>query len=303
MTANPKGRLVQLFLVDGTPAGIITAEIRNWTGKVIAAPRARLADLLSRPEVKRAGVYFLTGPDPERFGRQKVYIGETENVANRLTDHNKDDSKEFWTSTTLIVGDDYLAKTQVLYLESILIRLAREAKRATLANSTSPELPHLSEPDEATILDFLEQVRMILPLLGLEILKRQEGEARDDNGEEPTLWNLNEVGATAKAVENNGTFTVKAGSTARVEGIPSWDSYKDIRDQLVADGLLLISDDPSYYLFSEDVTFSSPSAAGTVIRAGNTNGRRAWKHGKTGQSYADWQEDQLILAQTDGPDE
>jgi hypothetical protein len=55
------GRTVKIFLVDGIPSGLITAEIMNWTGKFTVAPRSQLADLAQRDEVKRTGVYFLVG--------------------------------------------------------------------------------------------------------------------------------------------------------------------------------------------------------------------------------------------------
>jgi hypothetical protein len=59
------GKSVRLFLADGTPGGLLTAEIMNWTGHVIAAPRSDMPALLKRPEVGRTGVYLLIGDDPE----------------------------------------------------------------------------------------------------------------------------------------------------------------------------------------------------------------------------------------------
>jgi hypothetical protein len=44
-----KGRTLKVFLVDGSPNGLLTAEIMNWTGHVITGPRTRLAELLQRP--------------------------------------------------------------------------------------------------------------------------------------------------------------------------------------------------------------------------------------------------------------
>ena len=35
-------RSIELFLAEGTPGGLITAEISGWTGKIIAAPRQSL---------------------------------------------------------------------------------------------------------------------------------------------------------------------------------------------------------------------------------------------------------------------
>lgn len=60
-----KGRTIRLYLVDGTPTGILTAEIINWTGKIIVAPRTQLAELARREEVRRTGIYCLVGADPD----------------------------------------------------------------------------------------------------------------------------------------------------------------------------------------------------------------------------------------------
>ena len=44
-----KGKTNQLYHDDGVPTVILTAEIINRSGKVLIAPRARLADLAQRP--------------------------------------------------------------------------------------------------------------------------------------------------------------------------------------------------------------------------------------------------------------
>ncbi len=52
------GKSVKLFLVDGSPNGILTAEIINWTGKILSAPRSKLAELIQRDECKKLGFIF-----------------------------------------------------------------------------------------------------------------------------------------------------------------------------------------------------------------------------------------------------
>lgn len=79
-----QGRSVRLFLVDGSPQGLITAEIMNWTGHVLTGPRTKLAELVQRPESSRTGVYFLMGSDPDGGALPLVYIGESDDVATRL---------------------------------------------------------------------------------------------------------------------------------------------------------------------------------------------------------------------------
>ncbi len=134
-----KGRTIRLYLVDGTPTGILTAEIINWTGKLFVAPRSQLADLAKRDEVRRTGVYLLVGPDPDRPGRDRVYIGEGDNVLKRLIDHDKDANKAFWSRTAVVISkDENLTKSHGRYLESRLIEKAVAAVRATCLGSREP---------------------------------------------------------------------------------------------------------------------------------------------------------------------
>ena len=50
------GISIRVFLVNGAPGGLLTAEIGHGTGHVVAAPRSDLAVLLQRPEVRRTGL-------------------------------------------------------------------------------------------------------------------------------------------------------------------------------------------------------------------------------------------------------
>ena len=93
------GRSIRVYLADGTPGGLLTAEIMNWTGHIVAAPRSDLATLLKRPEISRTGVYFLLGDDPESFGGTLAYIGEGDDVGTRLRQHarvEQQGGKDFW---------------------------------------------------------------------------------------------------------------------------------------------------------------------------------------------------------------
>jgi hypothetical protein len=45
------GKTIRIVLADGEPTGILLAEISNWTGKVIVAPRSQLDQLSKREEV------------------------------------------------------------------------------------------------------------------------------------------------------------------------------------------------------------------------------------------------------------
>ena len=49
------GKHIELFLVEGVPGGITTAEIAGWTGHVLAGPRSDLGEVLERPEGSATG--------------------------------------------------------------------------------------------------------------------------------------------------------------------------------------------------------------------------------------------------------
>jgi hypothetical protein len=81
----PAGRSIQLFLVDGTPSGLVIASIHGWTGSVLVSTQSTFAKLLARPEVDRTGVYILFGPDSSDPLSMRAYIGEADSVRDRIT--------------------------------------------------------------------------------------------------------------------------------------------------------------------------------------------------------------------------
>lgn len=294
------GKTIRLYLVNGSPTDILTAEIINWTGKIIVAPRSQLAELAKREEVKRTGVYILVGPDPDAAMRDAVYFGEGDNVLTRLTAHDKDENKDFWTQCAVVISKDQnITKSHGRYLESRLISTAHQAGRAKIHNGTAPPLPPLPEPDIADMEYFLGQLQMVLPVLGFNFLQPKPVVTPPDGGSADTespLFVLSAVGAEAKAREVGGEFIVLKGSTARKEGLKSWTFYKALRDQLVAENRLVQGDQPDYFVFTEDVAFSSPSAGAAVVNAGNMNGRTSWKLADTGETYQQWHEKKLAAA-------
>jgi len=98
------GKQIKLFLVDGTPGGLTTAEITNWTGHVLSASRSDLADLVKRDEAQSTGAYILLGDDEAAVGNTRCYIGEADIVADRLRYHQRE--KDFWDRVVVITSKD-----------------------------------------------------------------------------------------------------------------------------------------------------------------------------------------------------
>ena len=309
------GRSIRLFLADGSPGGIITAEIMNWTGHVMIAPRSRLAELMKRSEAVRTGIYFLTGPDPDGAITPLVYVGETDNVGKRLVQHNRDETKDFWDRACVVTSKDQnLTKAHVRYLESRLIAIASETSRAKLVNGTAPDYGMLPEADLADMEFFIEQLRIILPVLGLEFLRDRPRliaipvlsvASSPLLAPEAPLFELESKkhGLHAEAREIDGDFVVLTGSQARIQwcGVEGH-SYQSLHHQLAEAGAL-IPNGAGNLTFKEDYPFRSPSAAAAVILGRASNGRMEWCVKGTRKTYAAWQEETVAEASPQGGEE
>lgn len=294
-------RSIRLFLVDGSPNGILTAEIVNWTGHALTAPRSHLKQLLSRDECARTGVYFLVGPDPENPMRPQVYIGESDDVATRLKQHNRpQDSggKDFWERVCLITSkDDNLTKAHVKYLESRLIGLAGQSGGCFLTNSNTNDYGSLPESDRSDMAFFIEQIRTILPVLGFDFLRDQKRLServtkQKEQHQQAAVFVLEipKHGIKAEAREVDGEMVVLEGSVVS----SSWRSkshyvsYQPLYTELKKSGVLRMGQDGKTR-FTRDQSFSSPSAAAAIVAGRSTNGRTEWREKSTGMTFGEWQ--------------
>lgn len=298
------GRSLRLFLVDGTPNGLLTAEIMNWTGHVLTGPRSKLAELVQRPECARTGVYFLVGPDPDDSLRTRVYIGESDDVAQRLRTHNRPEEqggKDFWERVCLITSKDQnLTKAHAKYLESQLIQIATQTARCVLSNGTAHSYNNLPESDRADMAFFLEQIRIVLPVLGFEFLREltkpsaptAASIAAPVSRSPRFILELSRHRLSAQGQEIDGEFFVLKSSNARAEWVGTERGYQSLFKQLVDEGVL-VAGGGDHLTFSDDYAFSSPSAAAAVVCGRAANGRTSWMVEGSGQTYAAWQDQQL----------
>ena len=263
---------IKLFLPRGDAKSLRTAEIMNWTGFAIAAPRTELDDLLQREELDKSGVYILSGTDP-LSGSARAYIGEAEVIRERLKQHK---TKEFWISAIVFVSkDENLTKAHVRYLESRLLAEAGQVGRFTLEQNQAAG-SKLPESDRADMEVFLSHIRQILPVLGSDILAPIAQPAA--NAQPGGVLFCRIKGAEARGQRTANGFVIFHGSTAVLEERPSAESYPYVmaqRKQLIADGTLIEKD--AFLIFTKDAEFSSPSAAASVIHGGSANGLIAWK--------------------------
>jgi hypothetical protein len=296
------GRTVRLFFVDGIPTGLITAEIHNWTGHILMSPRDRIQEAFARKEASKTGVYLLLGDED---GLRKAYVGEADVIAERIRAHARDDDKEFWEQVCFITSkDSNLTKAHVRYLESKIVAIGRNAGRISIVNKTEPAPGYLSESDVADMEYFLSQLQILLPALGVDLLRPKprtevvQKIAQDASPEEESttaieLFLKHESGADARAIEVDGEIVVLKGSRGS-DRVNSSNGYANLRTSLIQDGRLLLV--PGQYTeFLDDVAFASPSAAAAVVNNRNSAGPREWRL-STGQMLKDWREQQVKAA-------
>ena len=293
------GKHIDLFLVDGESGGITTAGIIGWTGQILNGPRSALTRLLDREEARRNGVYFLLGDDPDAIENIACYIGRTEDFSARFRHHDR--QKDWWDRAILVSSlDDSFNEGYWGYLESRLLEIARTTKRCTLRdNVQAPQPRKLSEAQQSDAEAFLEQIRSILPVLGVNILR---GTHRAPERQTPPpdidspIFTLTapKRGVKARARVVGGEFIMLEGSRivgkwANEGSKPSTrNSYRNYRDRhakLVDDGSIAV--DGVTGTLTRDIPFPSPSTAGSIALGYSCNGRIAWTW--EGGTYKDWE--------------
>lgn len=293
------GRSLELYYIDGRPDGMLTAELFNWTGHVLMAPRTQIAEALVRPEASYAGVYLLIG---EQEGEPRAYVGESEDISARIRSH--DVRKEWWTSAVLITAAaNKLNKAHVRYLEARLIAEARTIGRVPLDNGTNPSLAALSEADVAKMEAFLENLFIVLPAVRVDMfIHRARPTPANAKTETAPTAEVAIAGASsqrfvlenkkhaicATAVLVDGEFIVQAGSTARRDwaGL-AHHNYAGLYSELIRSGVL--APQGNHCVFTESYAFSSPSAAATVVFGRAASGPQSWRLEGSEMTYKEWE--------------
>lgn len=296
-----RGRSLELFYLDGSPDGMVTARIFNWTGHILSAPRIRLAEALKRPETRYPGAYILIG-EKEDSKLPVAYIGESEDVSERIKNH--DANREWWTQVIVITTSEPngLNKAHVKYIESRLIEEAKRAARLNLENLTTPPRPSLSEAAGSNIEQFVDYVLTILPSLRIDgfLVKTRNADGRegwspDDSNTSQAVFKLKQLqdgSVKATAFLQNGEFVVQPGSIGRAEWIGVDHNYQKLFNEVVESGIYQLEN--SHRKFVKAYAFTSPSAAGAVLNGRATAGPVAWVLASDPKkTYKQWEAEQL----------
>ena len=279
------GKTIRIYLDDGSVSGIRHAEIVNWTGQAVSSPRSKIKELVSWEESRKPGVYFLFGVD-EESGDDAVYIGEAENVFDRLQNHLA--NKDFWNEVVFFTSkDENLTKSHVKYLESRLVSLAKRSARYVVLNGNEPQLPVLPRGDRDAMDEFIANLKILLGVVGhktlesiekrtKEIASVEETQLPESSGTEVLELLLKVKGIDAQAnLTDEGIVVLAASHASKTVKDSLSAGYKKLRDQLIQNGTL--EETNNGYTFTKNQLFKSPSQAAAIIVGYSINGRHHWQ--------------------------
>lgn len=275
------GKTIELFLVNGTADSIITAELSNWSGKAIKIPRNEVATC-NRDDIEKVGIYFLLCKEDD--DSDSVYIGEATNVKKRLIQHLRDyqaeKEKYYWTSAIIFTGRD-LNKNLVQYLENHFKNLAVKSNRyLVLTKKTSQDTP-MKESHIAVMEEFIDNVKILTNTLGYKIFEPLN--SPNTNNKENTLY-LTTGNAKAEGCVTTEGFVLFKNS--KINENPTKSLSKGLvvlREKYINNGKVKKS------FTTEDILFSSSSAASSFVLGHNSSGPMYWKT-KDGTSLKELEE-------------
>ena len=174
-----------------------------------------------------------------------------------------------------------------------MVQLALEAKTAQIDNGNSPSLPILHEADISDMEYFLDQIKLILPVMGFKFLISSTVKQEDiiDSAKTDSIhetYYIKTKTFKAEMTETDQGYIVAKGSEAKKTLSNSCtDTYINMRRKLVETEIII--EDKDKLVFAEDAVFSSPSAASNMILGRNSNGFTEWVN-KNGLTFKEVQE-------------
>lgn len=262
------GKSIELFLVNGSADSLVTAELSNWNGKAIRIPRTEIASC-NRTDITQAGVYFLFCKQDD--DTEAVYIGESENIKERLVQHirdfNADKEKYYWNTAVIFIGSD-LNKSLIRYLEDRFVTIAKQCKRYTVLTKNTYSKTVIKESQKAAMEEFIDNVKIVINALGYNVLEPKAQPEADDT--ENMLF-MNYGSAKAKGKRTSDGFVVLTGSTINAT------TTKACPDSAIKNRAKYGKSIDENFTLTDDLLFSSPSGAAAFVGGSALSGNELWK--------------------------
>jgi hypothetical protein len=273
------GKVIKLFLVDGTPNGRWICELSNWTGVAYKIRRSMIKESGSRTELSSPGVYFLFGYDDVN-DKSLIYIGEAEDIIKRLKQHLE--KKDNWNEAIAFISkDSNLNKAHIKYLENRFYGIAKECGRYSIDNSNTPTKSSVSEAEQAELEEFIYNAKILVNALGHKTFEKYSESPIDECNDNPIFSLSVSTGKAFGMPTSDGFVLLKGSFIHKVAADSLNNSLKKKVEQSRVNGE--IKGD----VLQNDKLFSSSSSAAAFATGYSVSGPQQWKteKGETLKSF------------------
>jgi len=282
-----KAKEISIFMIDGEPSSRIKCTMKNRLSVIYKIPRLMLDKCQTGKgeivkHLKQTGVYFLIGENTET-GTKTLYVGQSkvrktgEALYRRLGEHTQNKKEKYWSDWNEIIAftthNNSFGPTEISYLENKFTNLAKEIGRYEVLNANERNKGNITEEKESELQDFIDDVCVMLGILGykaFEPLIKQEIDKNSENIEDIPVFNYQGKFNASGVFTNEGFVLLKGSQINPIINKSARESTVKAREQ----NKLKINNNN---ITTENILFSSPSACATFVGGSSASGNVFWK--------------------------
>ena len=215
-----------------------------------------------------------------------MLICKKERLVQHLRDYQSEKETYYWSSAVVFIGRD-LNKALIRYLENRFVEIARASKRYLVLTKNTYRNTVMKESQVAVMEEFVDNVKILINALGYKVLEpfAQMDSSTTSVDDELLYITSGFVNATGKVTAEG--FVVFAGATVNEKM-----SLKSLSPGMLKQRQKLFdSSKVENSITTEDILFSSSSAAADFILGYSVSGPRTWKT-KDGKSLKEIESNQ-----------
>lgn len=202
--SSTKAKTISLLLEDGTLKGVMCIEDSSWnSGELYSAPRESINELMSSEACKKFGVYLL-------LSEEMVYVGQSMDLSIRIKQHLA--GKDWWErAIVLTTKDDSLNRSDIDYLESVLIDKANENNRLDCDNKKKGNPQKVTKFRRVELEQYLEEAFLLMELIGVSVFckevnpkKKSTSKIYEKNSVDYNVYDVQGKSDAKELLEKNG---------------------------------------------------------------------------------------------------
>mgnify|MGYP003251113877 FL=1 len=189
-----------------------------------------------------------------------------------MRDYQSEKEKYYWSTAVIFVGRD-LNKALIRYLENRFVEIARSSKRYTVLTKNTYRNTVMKESQIAVMEEFIDNVKILINARGYKVLEPfAQIESTSATMEDEVLsLTTSSANATGK-VTTEGFVVFEGASVNEKTSVKSLSGSMQKMRQMIFD-----SGKVKDLITTEDILFSSSSAAADFILGYSVSGPQMWK--------------------------